>query len=101
MTRAHGSDRPERPLLASVLEKNIQTIVAHRERLGKRRSVQDALADQITGFSGRMSFVYWHVLWFAGWIVWNLGPFGARPFDPYPFGLLTMIVSLEAIFLST
>ncbi len=39
-------------------------------------------------------------VWFAGWIGWNLGAFGARPFDPYPFGLLTMIVSLEAIFLS-
>jgi uncharacterized membrane protein len=46
-------------------------------------------------------FVYLHVVWFAVWIAWNLGALGAKPFDPYPFGLLTMIVSLEAIFLST
>ncbi len=39
-------------------------------------------------------------MWFAIWIPWNLGWFGLREFDPYPFGLLTMIVSLEAIFLS-
>jgi uncharacterized membrane protein len=41
------------------------------------------------------------VLWFGGWIIWNLGFAGLTPFDPFPFGLLTMIVSLEAIFLST
>jgi flagellar motility protein MotE (MotC chaperone) len=42
-----------------------------------------------------------HVVWFGGWIVWNLGWIpGLAPFDPFPFGLLTMVVSLEAIFLS-
>jgi uncharacterized membrane protein len=102
MNQPHGPDRPERhPLLASVLEKNIRTVIAQRERVAKRRSLQDKLADLITDFSGHMGFVYLHILWFVGWIVWNLGAFGAKPFDPYPFGLLTMIVSLEAIFLST
>jgi uncharacterized membrane protein len=102
MTEAHRPDRPEgHPLLASVLEKNIRTVIAQKERLDKRRSLQDKLADLITAFSGRVGFVYLHILWFAGWIAWNLGAFGAKPFDPYPFGLLTMIVSLEAIFLST
>jgi uncharacterized membrane protein len=48
-----------------------------------------------------MSFVYFHVIWFGIWIVVNLGVFGNQPFDPFPFGLLTMIVSLEAIFLAT
>ncbi len=52
-------------------------------------------------FSGRMVFVYFHVAWFGIWILANLGFFGIKPFDPFPFGLLTMIVSLEAIFLST
>jgi uncharacterized membrane protein len=102
MTEPRGSDRPERhPALASVLEKNIRTVIAQRERLAKRRSLQDKLADLITAFSGRVGFVYLHILWFAAWISWNLGALGAKPFDPYPFGLLTMIVSLEAIFLST
>ena len=41
-----------------------------------------------------------HVVWFVVWVPWNLGWVGLRPFDPFPFGLLTMIVSLEAIFLS-
>jgi uncharacterized membrane protein len=102
MTEPTGPAGPERhPLLASVLEKNIRTVIAQRERLARRRSLQDVLADLITDFSGHMLFVYLHVLWFAGWIAWNLGSFGAKAFDPYPFGLLTMIVSLEAIFLST
>ncbi len=45
-------------------------------------------------------FLALHVLWFSFWIFWNVGFLGFRPFDPFPFGLLTMIVSLEAIFLS-
>ena len=54
---------------------------------------QNRVADKITAFSGSMAFVYIHVLWFGLWI--GLGV------EKYPFGLLTMIVSLEAIFLST
>jgi uncharacterized membrane protein len=56
-------------------------------------SVQNRVADRITAFSGSMWFVYIHLLWFGLWI--GLGVEG------YPYGLLTMIVSLEAIFLST
>ena len=48
-----------------------------------------------------MVFVYVHIVWFGAWILLNAGRFGVRPFDPFPYGLLTMIVSLEAIFLST
>src|SRR4051795_2977138 len=51
------------------------------------------IADAVTRFAGSMQFVYLHILWFGCWI-----GFGA---EPYPYGLLTMIVSLEAIFLST
>ncbi|MEV5960036.1 DUF1003 domain-containing protein [Streptomyces sp. NPDC051987] len=66
------------------------------------RTSQDRVADAITAFAGTMGFVYVHALWFAVWIALNLRLFGAAAvFDPYPFGLLTMIVSLEAIFLST
>jgi uncharacterized membrane protein len=54
---------------------------------------QNRIADKITAFSGSMAFVYVHILWFSLWI--GLGV------EKYPFGLLTMIVSLEAIFLST
>ena len=57
------------------------------------QSVENRVADRITAFAGSMRFVYIHIVWFGCWI--GLGVEG------YPFGLLTMIVSLEAIFLST
>ncbi len=59
----------------------------------RAKSVQNRIADTITAFAGSMVFVYVHVVWFAAWIGFRV--------EKYPFGLLTMIVSLEAIFLST
>jgi uncharacterized membrane protein len=59
----------------------------------RAQSVQNRIADRITAFAGSMAFVYLHILWFGLWI--GLGA------ESYPYGLLTMIVSLEAIFLST
>ncbi|MEW1830093.1 DUF1003 domain-containing protein [Streptomyces sp. NPDC088196] len=68
----------------------------------RMRGTQDRVADAITAFAGTMLFVYLHAFWFAVWIALNEGLLGqAGIFDPYPYGLLTMIVSLEAIFLST
>ncbi|MFG2957637.1 DUF1003 domain-containing protein [Streptomyces sp. NPDC048291] len=70
--------------------------------LARMRGTQDRIADAITTFSGTMQFVYIHAVWFTVWITFNEGLFGrSAVWDPYPFGLLTMIVSLEAIFLST
>jgi uncharacterized membrane protein len=67
---------------------------ALQQQLEQRRgSLQNRIADRITQFAGSMVFVYVHVVWFALWI--GLGV------EKYPYGLLTMIVSLEAIFLST
>ena len=66
------------------------------------RQAEDAWADSITAFAGSMRFVRLHIAWFALWIAINTGLLGvAREFDSYPFGLLTLVVSLEAIFLST
>ena len=72
----------------------------------ERRELEDRAAGAITDFAGSMRFVYIHTLWFALWIVVNAGlllatELGIVPFDPFPFGLLTLVVSLEAIFLST
>ncbi|MCL9760568.1 DUF1003 domain-containing protein [Frankia sp. AiPa1] len=73
-----------------------------RAVLSRTRSGQDRAADAITRFAGSLVFVYLHAVWFAGWILVNEGVLGdAVVFDRFPFGLLTMIVSLEAIFLST
>lgn len=69
----------------------------------KLHSAEGRLAEVITSFSGSMYFVYFHVIWFSLWIAVNQGwlePW-LGPFDHFPYGLLTMIVSLEAIFLST
>jgi uncharacterized membrane protein len=75
-------------------------ILLRQERLvvTRRKKLQDRVSDQITAFSGSMAFVYLHVVWFAVWIVGNVYWWH---FDPFPFGLLTLVVSLEAIFLST
>jgi len=72
------------------IEPNPALVEHARERA---ESVQNRIADRITAFAGSMAFVYLHVLWFGCWIGFGL--------EGYPFGLLTMIVSLEAIFLST
>ena len=66
-------------------------LVKHAEE--QARDVQNRVADVITRFAGSMTFVYLHVIWFACWIGFGV--------ESYPYGLLTMIVSLEAIFLST
>ena len=63
-------------------------------------SALQRVADWIAWFSGSMPFLLINTLWFIAWIAVNVLPLGVRTFDPYPFGLLTMIVSLEAIFLS-
>ena len=66
-------------------------LVEHAER--RAESIQNRIADRITAFAGSMRFVYLHILWFGLWIGLSV--------ESYPYGLLTMIVSLEAIFLST
>ena len=92
--------RDESPRLARVIERNIEKIERFRTQDRENRSLQDRVADVITDFSGRMRFVYFHIVWFAVWILANSGFFGLKPFDPFPYSLLTMVVSLEAIFLS-
>lgn len=71
--------------------------------LKELHSAEGRLADVITLFAGSMMFVYVHVIWFTFWIVANQGVFEPYIpiFDPFPYGLLTMLVSLEAIFLAT
>ncbi|HEX2570640.1 MAG TPA: DUF1003 domain-containing protein [Polyangia bacterium] len=64
------------------------------------RTVIMKAADWIAEFSGSMPFLFLHILFFALWIVLNIGIFPFGDFDPFPFGLLTMVVSLEAIILS-
>jgi uncharacterized membrane protein len=92
---------PDNPALADVIERNIDTMAEVRAAEQARATLQDRLADGLTRFSGNMWFVYVHIAWFGWWIAQNEGWVGHTRFDPFPFGLLTLIVSLEAIFLAT
>src|SRR5947208_6165300 len=92
-----------RSALCDVIEVNIVKLTNLRRKADRQRGLQGKVADLITDFSGSMLFVYFHVVWFGFWILANSGwlsGLGIRKFDPFPYGLLTMIVSLEAIFLS-
>lgn len=90
----------DNPALSKVIERNIRTIIDLRLKASRDRGLEDRTADAITSFSGSMVFTYLHLAWFSIWVFLNTGRFGVHPFDPFPYGLLTMIVSLEAIFLS-
>ena len=77
-------------------------VIDERKRWQSVLDAQDRAADKVTDFAGSLRFVYLHSVWFGIWVLINIGILGASlKFDPFPFGLLTMIVSLEAIFLST
>ena len=79
-------------LLRSRVARNVN------EEVESARTAVERAADAIAAFSGSIPFLVLHTIWFVLWVGWNtVAPHG---FDPYPFGLLTMIVSLEAIFLS-
>lgn len=91
----------DNPLLADVIERNICTLIEVRQKEERDKGLQEHVADWITALSGSMVFLYVHVAWFGLWMAINLRWLPVKPFDPFPFGLLTMIVSLEAIFLST
>ncbi len=82
----------ERPVPASRVPSGPNpALVRHANE--RAQSIQNRIADRITAFSGSMAFVYIHLAWFGCWIGFRV--------EHYPYGLLTMIVSLEAIFLST
>ena len=95
-TQSDGHPSPASPLHRWVLPIRAPTpvnpaLVKHAEQRAEYE--QNRIADAITTFAGSMTFVYIHILWFGCWIGFGV--------EKYPFGLLTMIVSLEAIFLST
>ena len=87
-------DRRRRRLLAN------RAFGALKAQHNAERSFIESIADDLNGVASGSPYLVLHVVWFAVWIPWNLGWFGLPIFDPFPFGLLTMVVSLEAIFLS-
>jgi uncharacterized membrane protein len=86
--------------MARIVERNIQELLARRQAEEARRTWQERLADAVTTFAGSLTFVFLHLALFGGWILWNAGWLGLKPFDP-SFVVLAMFASVEAIFLST
>ena len=93
MTTAQGSGSPA--------EQNIRTIVDLERKALAATRWSDRVSDAISGFAGSLWFVLCHVLLFTGWAAWNAFAPPALRFDPYPYGLLTFIVSLEGVLIAT
>jgi uncharacterized membrane protein len=90
--------QPERPPGFGRRRRVIKSLKAQADA---RRTPAERFADWLTDFFGTVGFLMLNAVWFVVWIPLNMGWIpGIQPFDPFPFGLLTMVVSLEAIFLA-
>lgn len=83
------------------LPRNIEKIAGLEVEQLNRRTLSERIGDRLVSLAGTGAFALVHGVWFVLWIVINLGWMDGVPaFDPYPFSLLTMVVSLEAIFIT-
>jgi len=105
--RTSPDDQPAAPAatapksLPQQAQKNVKTITRLEEQTRLNRSVAVRLADGVSHLAGSPSFILFHVFWFGMWILVNLRVLPiVTAFDPFPFNFLTLVVSLEAIFLS-
>jgi uncharacterized membrane protein len=88
--------------MATVVQRNISQLAEVRRREDAKRTTSDRVADAITRFAGTMWCVYVHAAIYGGWLVVNSGVVPiVKPWDPFPFVMLAMAASVEAIFLST
>src|SRR5688572_9157283 len=101
-----GQEKPGSPLRArlnrsSALEENVQAIKRWERAMLLGRSKAEQVSDWIACAAGSAPIVVVHVIWFVAWVIVNVGVVDRiQPFDPFPFPLLTLTVSLEAIFLA-
>lgn len=95
---------PDRIATETALEQetrsNVLKIAEIEEAQKSNRTMGEKIAEVVAAFCGSMIFVYVHIVWFIMWMVLN-SFFTATKFDPFPYTFLTLVVSLEAIFLST
>jgi uncharacterized membrane protein len=96
----NGSDYHRSHTVEDVTKRNVQTIIKLEKSAKTNRDRTDHMADIIAKFCGSFMFVWVHMIWFGAWVILNVLP-GITHFDPFPFTFLTLVVSLEAIFLST
>ena len=91
--------KPQRA--ANPAEENIRTIVELERKALAASRWSDRISDAISGFAGSLWFVLCHVVLFTAWATWNALASPGFRFDPYPYGLLTFIVSLEGVLIAT
>lgn len=89
-----------RASVEELTQQNVEAVTRLEQTAREQRTPSDRVAEAIANFCGSMTFVWVHVVWFGVWIAMNMLP-GIRHIDPFPFTFLTLVVSLEAIFLST
>src|SRR3954447_17968910 len=80
-------------------KKNISKIIDIESAQRENRTIGERIAETVAQFCGSMTFVWVHIAWFGLWIILNTIP--DIRFDPFPYTFLTLVGSLEAIFLST
>jgi len=88
-----GDDQPERHRRRLIANPAFGALKAQHNA---ERTMTEAVADELNAVSASPAYLILHVIWFAVWIPWNLGWFGLRPFDPYPFILLNLFLSMLA-----
>ena len=99
-TRGLGTPGIKNGSVDQLTQRNVEAVLNLEQAAKEQRTQTELLAERIAKFCGSMKFVWVHVIWFSGWIAFNLAP-GIKHIDPFPFTFLTLVVSLEAIFLST
>lgn len=88
--------------MTGVVRRNIDALLEVRRQMDREKSRSERIADAITAFTGSMRSVAVHSVFYGGWLFTNMGLIpGIKPWDPFPFVMLAMIASVEAIFLST
>jgi uncharacterized membrane protein len=96
-----ATDRRNPPRPAAAVEENIERIAQLEGAARRELTTSERISKAITDFAGSMRFVLLHIAVFGGWALWNTTAGQNLRFDPYPFGLMTMLVSLEGVFLAT
>lgn len=99
-SQAQGKLAPKGGSVDQLTQRNVEAILQLEEAAKEERTASDRVAEAIANFCGSMTFVWVHVIWFGVWTLINIMP-GIKHIDPFPFTFLTLVVSLEAIFLST
>ena len=96
-----SESEPRIPARERLLE-HIELIARHEEEFLARRTQSEKLGDRMASFIGSLTYVTVHIVFFAGWLTWNLIPIRELPrFDPFPFPLLDLILAFEAILVAS